>query len=278
MKTTITWEPRYATYLAGSDNEDGALLIANSSGSVFIVGNTNSKDFPVTASAYDTTFNGGGEDGYGGDAYVAKINADGSALDFATFVGGSQRENHTYFAAADELGNVYVAGQTASDDFPTTPGAFDNDYNQNKDVFVFKLNPTGTELLYATYLGGSGTEAPLGIAIDEAGNVYVAGRTNSPDLPTTISVNDESPHEIRNDIYFGRFDPARKQMEFAAYLGGTGDDTPMGIVVDSAGNIYIGGSTASDDFPVTQNAFQQVFSKGRGGHPFIVSFPPLPPD
>lgn len=169
----------YSTYLGGSGSEFLTLnkgIAVDAAGNAHVVGATNSANFPATAGAFDTSFNGGS------DGYVTKLNADGSALVYSTFLGGS-RDDVATGIALDASGNTYVTGWTDSNlvpSFPTTPGAFDT-FISGHDAFVTKLDPTGSTLVYSTFLGGSNTEAlsePV-IAVDGAGQAYVAGGTAS---------------------------------------------------------------------------------------------------
>src|SRR5204863_14501 len=118
------------------------------------------------------------------DAFVTKLNAAGTALLYSTYLGGGNN-NEAHGIALDGNGQAYVTGFTTSNDFPTTPGAFDRTHNGNTDAFVTKLNAAGTALVYSTYLGGSGDDQPGGIALDGSGQAYVTGVTTSPDFPTT---------------------------------------------------------------------------------------------
>jgi hypothetical protein len=191
----------YATYLGGSSDEWGFSIAVDSGGAAYVAGTTDSSDFPTTPGAFDTSFNGGGP---WGDAFVVKLNAAGSALDYATFLGGSGQMGGTsqdagQGLAVDGSGAVYVMGWTGSQDFPTTCGAFDRSWNAG-DLFVVKLNTAGSGLDYATFLGGGGFDggggdydrAAGGIAVDGSGRVYVTGLTPSPDFPTTPGAFDTS--------------------------------------------------------------------------------------
>jgi hypothetical protein len=172
----------YATFLGGSDEDGGSGIAIDSSGAAYVTGGTWSSSFPTTPGVFDTSSNGGR------DAFVVKLNATGSALTYATFLGGSDSECYYYDRcdiAVDSSGTAYVTGWTDSSDFPTTPGAFDTSYNGNGDAFIVKLNATGSALTYATFLGGSSGDYGNGIAIDSSGAAYVTGYTNSSDFPTT---------------------------------------------------------------------------------------------
>jgi hypothetical protein len=244
----------YSTYLGGAQDIDDALGIAvDSSGSAYVTGETGSADFPVTRGAFQTTRNGE----Y--DAYVTKLNPAGSALVYSTFIGGSLVDFGVRIAV-DSANNAYVLGNTRSPDFPTTPGAFDTTANGAFDIFVFKLNATGSGLIYSTYLGGSNMEGAGGLAIDSAGNAYVSGGTLSLDYPTT-------PGALRtttdgNDGFVTKLNPTGSALVYSTYFGGSGTDNVSAIALDASGNAFLAGGTGSTDFPTTPGAIQSVFSGG----------------
>ena len=146
---------------------------------------TESIDFPTTFGAYDTSHNGNS------DVFITKLNSSGSVLLYSTFLGGMGYDEYSYIAV-DGSGNAYVTGATNSSDFPTTSGAYDIGYNGGADVFLTKLNFSGSALLLSTFLGGTGNEGGYGIAVDGSGNAYVMGLTNSSDFPTTSGAYDIS--------------------------------------------------------------------------------------
>jgi hypothetical protein len=169
----------YSTYLGGTGGATGGGIAVDAAGNAYVTGDTYSTDFPTTAGAYQTSF--GGTD----DAFVAKLNATGTALVYSTYLGGTGNDQATGIAV-DAAGNAYVTGTTTSNDFPTTAGACQTSLGGGYyDAFVTKLNATGTALLYSTYLGGTGNDQAGGIALDIDGNAYVTGVTLSTDFPTT---------------------------------------------------------------------------------------------
>jgi hypothetical protein len=168
----------YSTYLGGSGEDGGFSVVVDKGNNVYLAGETDSSDFPVTRGAFDTTHNGGF------DAVVAKLNARGTALIYSTYLGGSGEDTFPWITI-DRDGNAYVTGSTDSHDYPTTQGAFDRSHNGSVDAFVTKLNAKGSALIYSTYLGGAADDFGLGITVDKRGNVYVIGETDSADFPTT---------------------------------------------------------------------------------------------
>src|SRR5262249_2142681 len=165
----------YSTYLGGSGNDDGNGIALDSERNVYITGSTTSTDFPVL-NPLQTTYGGGTA-----DAFVAKVNPLGSALIYSTYLGGNESDDGIGIAVNTE-GSAYVTGQTGSSDFPTTPGAFQTvcaNSCSGADTFVTKIDPSGSALVYSTYLGGSGFEGVGGLALDGQGDAYVTGSTTS---------------------------------------------------------------------------------------------------
>jgi hypothetical protein len=232
--------------------EDYAYGIAvGPDGSAYVVGDTRSDDFCALfgdAPGFDTTYNGGG------DAFILKIKPDGSGLDYCTFIGGSEADIARAIAI-DDAGNAYVVGGTWSDtDFPITPAAYNPTHNGLRDTFVLKLDPGGTELRYATYLGGGGQEEASAIALDTENQAIVTGWTFSTNFPTTPMAYDTT-HNGGADIFIATLNPAGSDLIAATFLGGPLDDRPTGIAVDMAGYAYVTGYTASPAFPTTPGAF-----------------------
>ncbi len=265
----------YSTFLGGSGSDQGLGIAVDSAGSAYVTGITSSSDFPTTAGAFETfngTFNGNMV------AFVTKLDAAGSMLLYSTYLGGSSAGAGI---AVDTAGSAYVTGWTFSENFPTTAGAFDTtppirDESGfgNVDAFVTKLNPAGSMLLYSTYLGGSGNDRGLGIAVDAAGSAYVTGVTLSRDFPTTACCR-PSPAGAADDAFVTKLDPTGSMLVYSIYLGGGEFDQGNGIAVDAAGNAYVTGSTASSNFPTTAGAFQttQPARGARGG--FVTKLNPL---
>ena len=256
----------YATFLGGSSDEWSSAIVVDGSGAAHVTGFTYSSNFPTTSGAFDRSHNGGDY-----DAFVAKLNATGSALTYATFLGGNDRDFGSALAI-DPGGAVYVTGYTSSSDFPTTPGAFDTTHNGSSDAFVVKLNATGSELTYATFLGESGGESGSAIAVDTGGAVYVTGSTSSSDFPTTSGAFDTSygggtcgtaPHTYPcPDAFVAKVNASGTDLAYATFLGGSGGDNDSAIAVDTGGAVYVTGYTSSSDFPTTPGAFDTTFNGG----------------
>jgi hypothetical protein len=243
----------YSTYLGGSGDDGGRGGIAvDALGNAYVTGFTNSTNFPTTVGAFQTTYGGGF-----GDAFVTKLNPTGAALVYSTYLGGSD-DDEGLGIAVDALGNAYVTGVTFSTNFPTTAGAFQTASGGSVDAFVTKLNPTGSApLVYSTYLGGSGLDEGLGIAVDALGNAYVTGDTTSTNFPTTVGAFQTTYGGGFRDAFVTKLNPTGSApLVYSTYLGGSGGDIGWGVAVDAAGNAYVTGNTTSTNFPTTAGAFQ----------------------
>jgi hypothetical protein len=186
----LTIDPglEYSTFLGEGDYDNGYGIAVDDLGNAYVTGFTFSTDFPTTPGAYDQSSNGDG------DVFITKLDTTGSNLIYSTFLGGSYHDQGNGIAV-DDLGNAYVTGSTFSTDFPTTPGAYNTSHNGGFDVFVTKLNNTGSSLIYSTFLGGSDFDEGNGIAMDGSGNAYVTGITDSTDFPTTTGAYNTGHNE-----------------------------------------------------------------------------------
>ena len=242
------------TYLGGSGGEQGAGVAYDAAGNLIVGGWTTSADFPTTSGAYDRIPSAGG------DIFIAKLNADATTLIAATLVGGSAYED-VYAMAMDGAGNIYVVGHTQSADFPTTPGTYDNSLAGGEDMFLVKVDPTLSTLLYSTFLGGAG-DGVYGLTVDASGNAYLTGDVSSPDFPVTAGAYDTSLGGS-NDAFVTKINPAgggSADLVYSTFLGGETEDVGRSIVVDSSGNAYVAGRTYSADFPTTPGAFDTSYS------------------
>jgi hypothetical protein len=244
----------YSTYLGGSGEDAGTGIAVDSSGNAYVTGYTRSTNFP-TANALYATYGGGNA-----DAFVAKLNAAGSALVYSTYLGGSGEESSGGIAV-DSSGNAYVTGSTPSTNFPTANALYAT--NGGADAFVAKLNATGSALVYCTYLGGSGLDVGPDISVDSSGNAYVTGFTNSTDFPTANALY-ASYGGGNLDAFVAKLNAAGSALVYSTYLGGSGEDLGHGIAVDSSGNAYVTGYTLSTNFP-TANALYATQGGGNDG-------------
>jgi hypothetical protein len=242
----------YSTYLGGSAHDEGFGIAVDSAGNAYVTGFTASTNFP-TASPIQPAF-GGGPD----DAFVTKLNATGSALVYSTYLGGSG-DDFGKAIAVDLAGNAYVTGGTSSTNFPVV-GPIQSAFGGGPhDAFVTKLNATGSVLVYSTYLGGSGDDGGMGIALDSADNAYVTGNTSSPNFPTASPI--QAALGGPADAFVAKLNAAGSALIYSTYLGGSGDDGGVGIAADSLGNAYLIGITSSTNFP-TASPIQPAFGGG----------------
>ena len=181
----------------------------------------------------------------GVDAFVFKLNPTGSTLLYATYIGG-RGDDRAAGIAVDSSGQIYIAGSTASTNFPLA-SPIRLALGGSRDAFAVKLNAIGNLLVYSTYLGGSGYDAATAIAVDAAGNAYIAGDTQSTDFPRLNPV--QSVFGGKTDAFVTRLTPAGV-ISFSTYLGGINDEHAGGVAVDASANIYLAGGTLSVNFPV----------------------------
>ena len=234
----------YSTYLGGSAGDFGNAIAVDASGNAYITGFTTSANFP-TKNAFQAALSGAN------DAFVAKLDPTGSALVYSTFLGGTM-DDFGNGIAVDASGNAYVTGSTRSLNFPTK-SSVQTAMAGGSDVFVTKLDPTGSALVYSRYLGGSTDESANGIALDASGNAYITGFTTSANFPTKNPL--QAALGGANDAFVAKLDPTGSALVYSTFLGGAMDDFGNGIAVDSSVNAYVTGSTRSTNFP-TASPFQ----------------------
>ena len=229
----------YSTYLGGSSGDGGECIAVDGSGNAYLTGRTSSSDFP-TLNPYDANYNGS----Y--DVFVTKLSVTGDALLYSTYLGGSD-DDLGFNIATDASGNAYLTGYTYSSNFPTA-NAFDYSFNGGtSDVFVTKLSSSGNFLVYSTYLGGSGRDLGVGIAVDTSRNAYVTGNTCSTNFPT-VNPYDGSFNSMlldEPDVFVTKLSTTGNSLVYSTYLGGGIEDWGSDIAVNSSGNAYVVGSTAS---------------------------------
>ncbi len=261
----------YATLLSGSTSATAATAIAiDSVNNAYIVGVTGAADFPTTAGAYQPA-----RTNTAGNAFVTKLNSAGSSLIFSTYLGGSGSSGKIDTAtgvAVDSSGNVYITGATPSSDFPINTSNAYQVVNNGAPLngFLTELNPTGSTLLYSTYLGGSGSDACAAIALDSNGNAYVTGTATSTAFPVTPGMAIQTAGQSSGLAFISRFNTTLSgtgSLVYSTLLGGTSSNQGTGIAVDSSFNAYITGQTTSTDFPVA-GAFQSAL-KGTAGNAFV---------
>jgi hypothetical protein len=252
----------YATYLGGSGHESPNGIAVSPEGGgyvVYVTGSTESHDFPTTPNAFQTENHGLGP--VTTNAFVTKVNVDGSALVYSTYLGG-RFDDGAGGIAVDAVGNAFVAGWAESDNFPTTPGVVQPNPGDDRlcsfrlctDAFVTKLDASGSALLYSTYLGGNLFDGGTAIALDGDGNAYVTGYTDSLDFPTSGAF--QPNRGGGQDAFVAKLDSTASTLIYSSYLGGSGQEAGNGIAVDGAGTAHVTGATTSQDFPTTPDAYQ----------------------
>jgi len=238
----------YGTYLGGSVADEARGVAADSAGNAYVVGTTSSGDFPGTSRGI--TF--GGQ-----DVFVAKLNASGRALEWATYLGGTGADQGAAIAI-DSSGGIYITGQTASTNFPVTANAPQSRLAGGSavtDAFVTKLTLNGQDLVYSTYLGGAASDSGNAIAVDASGSAYVVGRADSTDFPSTT--RDTLPARGAGDGFVTKMSPDGAAIVYSSLLGGFALDLANGVAVDATGAAYVTGETRSENFPVTESAYQK---------------------
>lgn len=239
----------FSTYLGGAGDDKAQSAATGADGSVYVTGNTGSSDFP-TMNPFQAGLAGAQ------DAFVVKLSQDGSQLVYGTYIGGGGTDV-PYSIAVDGSGYAFITGITGSPSFPTQ-GPFQTD-QPGWDAFVTKLSQSGGQLVYSTYLGGSGEEQGHGIGVDAAGGAYVAGFTLSPDFPVQSAF--QASFGGVCDAFVTRFTPSGGQLVYSTFLGGGSWDAARGLAVDAAGSARVSGETESADFPV-QGALQPSYGGG----------------
>jgi hypothetical protein len=261
----------YSTYLGGNGTDSGNSLAIDAAFNTYVTGSTTSSNFPTTVGVFQTTI------GSLGDAFVTKVNPTGTApLVYSTYLGGNGDDSGNSIVL-DVGGNAYMTGSTASTNFPTTVGSFQTGFGGLGDAFVTKLNPTGTApLVYSTYLGGNGADVGNSLAVDSSGTAFVTGNTFSTNFPTTTGSFQTSFGGLGDAFVTNVNATGTAPLVYSTYLGGTGSDVGNSLVIDTSGNAYVTGNTASPapSFPTTVGAFQTAF--GGATDAFVAKVAPTP--
>jgi hypothetical protein len=252
-----------ATFIGGSSSDfEATMAFDNDKHNIYLAGYTQSEDFPITANAFDSIYNGNG------DVYVLKLNKDLNVLDASTYFGGTGSEGRTWpklDITCTSSGNVCLAGLTCSDDLPIISGiTYDSVYNGGSvggDAFLAVFDSTLSQLLGCTYLGGSANEWRVSVATDQDENVFVSGETESADFEFTTNAYDDT-FNGGSDIFICKYSQDLSQLLSATAFGNYHYEEPLDIALDAAGSVYIGGYTKSANFKTTQGAYQRSFAGG----------------
>ncbi|WP_035247523.1 DUF7948 domain-containing protein, partial [Desulfogranum mediterraneum] len=256
----------YSTYLGGTSNDQSHAIAVDSSGNVYLSGSTQSADLAIVGGAASAL--GGAQ-----DAFVAKLNAAGDTLLYSSYFGGTGDADTGYGIALDPSGNAYITGQTdtPANKFPDTSGVVDSSFAGASEAFIAKFNPTlsGTgSLVYATYLGGDGSDSATDIAVDASGNAYVGGWTTSTDFATS---NGFRTTGNGTEGFVTKLNPTASSILYSTYVGGTAVDYVKGLTLDGNNNLYLVGQSNSSGM-ATAGANQTTLSGGYEG--FLMKLDP----
>ncbi|MDK9701434.1 MAG: T9SS type A sorting domain-containing protein, partial [bacterium] len=258
----------YSTALGGSENDYAYGIASDGQGGVYLIGNTESFDFPITAGCYDPSISGGF------DIFVTQLNNNGSQLIFSTYLGGFGDECYGAIITDGSFGLI-VSGQTNSANFPTTTGVYSRTYNGGPDeYFIAKLDNSGSALLFGTYLGGHHISGCPQLISDGAGGCFVIGSANS-DFPSTPNAYDPTFNGGTNDGFFAQLNGNGTQLLYSTFFGGSRNDYCSDFIREANGDFVITGTTNSSDFPVTPNAFDTTYNghgTGNIGDCFVLKF------
>lgn len=260
--TAIDW----ATYLGGSSDDNCGAMALDGSGDVYVVCSSSSATFTGVNSSSLQPSNNGGSD----DMAIVEVDSTGSSVMAGTFFGGSD-DDEAYGVGLDGSGNVYVAGTTFSTNFPgVTSGSFQPSNAGGYDVTLTKFNSGLSSVIYSTYIGGSGDDYAEGLAVDAAGNCYVAGSTASTTFPGVDSSSIQPANGGGSDDAFAFvMNPSGTGMVMSTFLGGNDDDKAIGLAIDGSGGLYLTGVTASTNYPITSGVLQTTY--GGGGYDAFIS-------
>ena len=253
-----------STYLGGSGHETCSSIDIDGGGNIIVSGSTSSSNFPVSETAYDTTYDSGGT--IKDDVYVTKFNNDLTEMIASTYL-GSSHDDFSEAMTIDSSDHIFVTGWTRSPDFPTTENAYDTTFGRGYyDGFISKLNDDLTDLISSTYIGGSQWDFNYALGLDADDNVYVSGHTASLNYPTTSNAYCETyqgvggPNE-GDDAFISKLNNDLTLLLASTYLGGDNWEMGYSLIVSGTGMIYLSGTTSSDDFP-TMNSFDDDYNGG----------------
>jgi gliding motility-associated-like protein len=279
----------FSTYLGGDGDELPHSLIVNANNELFVFGTTASNNFPVTPNAFDTTFNGGPDPGLfyglgvhyltGSDIFITHFNAAGTALLGSTYLGGTGDDGLNFpeyqglnYQYADEVrgaidldpsGNVYIASCTKSADFPTTPGAYQTTLHGTMDGVVVEMDDNLTTMIWGTYLGGSDDDACYSLTLDNSGNVFVCGGTQSPDFPSTAGVYQTVNNGGRAEGFISLVNKNGNSLIRSTLYGTPSYDQLFFVQTDRYNNVYVLGETMDTTSAFTHNAAYNVAKSGQ---------------
>ncbi|MCX8080491.1 MAG: SBBP repeat-containing protein [Bacteroidia bacterium] len=248
----------FSTYLGGNDEERAYGIKLASNNNIYITGYTNSSNYPTTAGVFDQSYNGSPGNS---EIFVACFDNSGSSLLYSTFVGGTGNDIGRSINI-DSNGNINICGDSFSANFPVTAGCVDPGHNGNRDIVVFKLNSTLSNLLSSTYLGTNGTEYGFNISVNNLGEIFLSGITNSNSFSVTPGALNGTYLGGANDVVFVKLNANLTSLLYSTFLGGNGDDQCFKLWQANSGTFLLSGYTSSTNLPVTATAIQTNYGGG----------------
>lgn len=247
----------WSTFVGEAQLDQGWSVAEDLTGMVTVTGGTASPKFPTTTGAYDATHNGNS------DVFVCRLDRTGSTLLFSTFVGGSGVDlGRSVFLQMNRL--ITIAGYTASTNFPTTAGAFDQTHNGSNDCFVARLTPAGDALLWSSFLGGNGSDTVRTVRVQANGETtlmgVVGGVSNNTTFPTTVGAYDRTFNGSSQDAFATRFNAAGNKLVFSTFIGGSGVDYALASDLGPNGEVIMTGYASQNDYPTTKGAYDETWN------------------
>lgn len=254
----VLMQPTFSNLLSGSNDDEARCVDVDSSKSIYVAGESNSQDFPTTPGVFQSSLVSSR------DCFVAKYNADGSNLIFSTFIGGDGIDRSLDISVSDQ-GKIYLAGSSSSNNFPVSPNAFQSkrkNLDQGSDAFVLILSSDGKKLEASTYFGGQFNDAAETVDFDRNGNVYISGKTDGPkEFPIGKGFQTQFGGGS-SDGYVAKLSPDLSKTEYSSFLGGELDDYPYALTVNDSGSVFVVGQTQSKKFPITPFTVSNKFAGG----------------
>ncbi len=247
-------EPDFCSYIGGDEADIANAVAVDDADNIWVGGGTWSADFPATPGSYNTRIAGQR------DAFVVRFDSAGIAQSFGTFIGGAEQEEITRLVL-DSAGNAYATGWTSSSDFPATSGAFQEVFGGVFDAFALKLSSDGSDLEFATYLGGETEDRGWAIQRAPGGRLFLTGQTLSADFPTTPGSYDTG-HNGDYDLFITAVDAAGSNLVYSTYYGGADTDIGRALALDGSGGVYFTGETSSNDLPISSCPFDDSLDGG----------------
>ncbi|MGA1792947.1 MAG: hypothetical protein ACMUHM_03260 [Thermoplasmatota archaeon] len=259
----------FSTFVDGKENESGSSVRYDDDGNVLVIGASGSSDFPTTAGAYDRTLNSTTTHLFDTDVVILKLNSQGSDIIFSTFYGGNSGDN-AVLGGIDENGNILISGMTYSTDLPMTSGAYDPSLSGTLDLFIAKLNHNGSKLERSTYFGSGGINYGSNAVFLPDGDIAAVGYTHGTITTTPGAYDTTANGDV--DTYIARFDRNLTTLKAATYVGGSLAERNPSIAVDPMGDIFLYGTTMSNNFPTTTGADDTTFNGTNNQNLYLAKF------